>query len=230
MTNQTGDNVSREVEANTRLVKLHLQWPDRRQHIGSEQEAIEFFKYLFLNFHMDRDVTALESVDDIEAFLEKNRRLLTAKPAVKKAKPSNARIEPRIASDAHVEIKVEIKVEINNVVIGVMTNVDECEGATQIGVTSSGRALDVGLHGLQINIDHDVPKGSQVALTIKTEAGDSYELEAVTKWSRANEGGQLVGLRILETGGFAAWQADFGAKFVAPRLARHNQPRIQVAK
>ena len=70
--------MAREVEVNTRLVKLHLQWPDRKKHLGSDQEAIEFFKYLFLNFHMDRDVAAFEGVDEIETFLQKNARLLNA--------------------------------------------------------------------------------------------------------------------------------------------------------
>jgi len=213
--------VSRQVEANIRLVKLHLQWPDRRQHLGSEQEAIEFFEYLFLNFHMDRDVMVLESVDDVLDLLKKNSRLLTAKPAVKKTKSSNARIEPRITNDAHVVVSV---------MSNSMISVNECADAELVAVTPSGRVLDVGLHGLRIVIDQEVPKDSQVALTVTTDAGDRYELEAVVKWSRAIDDGQLIGFRILETAGFVAWQADFGAKFVGPRLARHNQPSTWIAR
>jgi hypothetical protein len=205
--------LSREVEANTRLIKLHLQWPDRRKHQGSDEEALEFFKYLFLNFHMDRDVLAFESVDEIETFLEKNQRLLNAKPSVKKTKSSNARIEPRIANDASVVIVV-----------------DGEAGTELLGATAIGRTLDVGLHGLQVSLDdHDqnLAKGSQATLTLTTPAGDQYHLQVETKWSRQAEGSQLLGLRILETDGFSDWRSDFGAKFVSPKLARRNKPANQ---
>lgn len=202
--------MSREVEANTKLVKLHLQWPDRRKFVGKDEEALEFFKYLFLNFHADKDVMTLESEDQVMTFLEKNQRLLNAKPAAKKTKASNARIEPRIANDA-----------------SVMLNVSESADPEFVGATSDGHILDVGLHGLQVNIDRNVPKGSQVTLSLVTEAGDNYELEAKTMWSRSTDGGQLLGLRILESAGFKEWQSDFGAKFVAPKLARQVKPRKQ---
>lgn len=148
----------------------------------------------------------MESEEDIHIFLEKNARLLSAKPAVKKTKSSNGRIEPRIANDA-----------------SVMLNVSDSSDPEFIGATSDGHILDVGLHGLQVNIDQNVPKGSRVALTLVTADGDQYELEAESKWSRSTDGGQLLGLRILESKGFAAWQSDFGAKFVAPKLARQRQ-------
>tara|TARA_R110002072_G_scaffold5527_3_gene35350 strand:+ start:36640 stop:37302 length:663 start_codon:yes stop_codon:yes gene_type:complete len=199
--------VSREVEANTRLVKLHLQWPDRRKHLESDREALEFFKYLFLNFHMDRDVLALESVDEVEVFLEKNRRLLSSKPSQRKPKNSNGRIEPRIANDAHV-----------------MLNVSDCDDAELIGVTSNGKALDVGLHGLQVRMDKKLPERSRVKLTLTTTSGDPYELEAQIKWSRGTDDGQLIGLRIQEIEGFGRWHAEFGAKFVSPQ-ARQHEPR-----
>tara|TARA_R110002111_G_scaffold235899_2_gene297092 strand:- start:9 stop:656 length:648 start_codon:yes stop_codon:yes gene_type:complete len=197
--------VSREVEANTRLVKLHLQWPDRRKHLESDREALEFFKYLFLNFHMDRDVLALESVDQVAAFLEKNRRLLSSKPSQRKPKNKNGRIEPRIANDAHV-----------------MLNVSDCDDAELIGVTSNGKALDVGLHGLQVHLDKKLPEGSRVKLTLTTASGEPYELAAQIKWSRGTDDGQLIGLRIQEIEGFDRWHADFGVRFVSPKARKHK--------
>ena len=205
--------MAREVEVNTRLVKLHLQWPDRKKHLGSDQEAIEFFKYLFLNFHMDRDVAAFEGVDEIETFLQKNARLLNAKPSVKKAKSRNGRVEPRIANDAQV-----------------MLNLSNGKGAEVFGATFNGKALDVGLHGLQVSLERNVPQGAQVELILTTSAGDRYELQVETRWSRDTETGQLLGLRILETNGFARWQAEFGAKFVAPLARQHKAVKHETGR
>lgn len=197
------------IETNTKLLKLHLHWPNRENLIDSAEEAAEFFKWLFSNYHGLPEVEALGSVEDVEAFLKKNKHVLQAKPEELPAKPFNARIEPRIEND-----------------VQVVLSVDEClENVELVGMTSNGQTLDLGLHGMKISIDKNIPEGSILSLRLYTNDDDTFELSGETRWVRPLDGGQLMGIKLFESEGFEAWHSQFGLKFVAPKIGRNYIPK-----
>ena len=193
------------IEFNTKLVKLHLQWPDRRKYLDSEEEPLEFFMWLFVNYHDQPEVEQLEHVEDVEEFLKQNTSVLQAKKATGAAKNPNARLEPRIENDVKVSLVV-----------------DECDEQPElVGVNLEGRTINLGLHGMLVRMETSLPEGSSLSLKLVTEDELRFELSVETKWARELEDGQkLVGFRILETDSFESWQSQFGALFVSPKIAR----------
>lgn len=189
------------VEFNTKLLKLHLQWPERESTMGTEDEALEFFKWLFVNYHDRPEVEQLQTRDDVADFLKDNRSLLDAKKAERPARSSNSRIEPRIENDVQVLISVK----------------EYDSDLELVGLTTDGRTLNLGLHGMQVTAEQALPVGSKSSLRLMTE----IELTVETIWSREIEDGKkLMGLKILETEEFELWRSQFGAKFVSPKIAR----------
>ena len=200
------------IESNTKLLKLHLQWPDRKKMAGTPDEAIEFFKWLFLNYYDLPFVSDLESVEDVDVFLENNKKVLQSKPSGKSRQASNSRIEPRIQND-----------------VAVVMSVAECENDELVGIKSSGLTIDLGLHGMKISLAQEIPPTSKVTLNIETGDGDIFELLGETKWTHAVDDGQVLGLRILESAGFENWRDQFGRTFVAPRIGRNYTPERKEA-
>jgi hypothetical protein len=200
------------IEFNTKLLKLHLRWPDREMLGGSESEAFSFLKWLLSDYAELPEVSALQGIEEIEEFLMRNSGLLQDNPEETPAKHYNSRTEPRIENN-----------------IRVVLSVDECqENAKLIGVTSNGRTLELGLHGMQISIDKEIPIGAILSLQLQTDERDTFDLLGVAKWVSSSEDGQVMGLRIIESEGFQKWHRQFGEKFVKPRIGRNYKPKPQL--
>ena len=200
------------IEFNTKLLKLHFRWPDREMLGGSENEAFSFIKWLLSDYAELPEVNALQGIEEIEEFLMRNRGVLKDNAEDTPAKHFNARTEPRIKND-----------------VRVVLSVDECqENAELVGVTSNGRTLELGLHGMQISIDNEIPIGAILSLLLMTEDGDTFDLLGEAKWVSSSEDGQVMGLRIIESEGFEEWHRQFGEKFVAPRIGRNYKPKPQM--
>jgi hypothetical protein len=200
------------IEFNTKLLKLHFRWPDREMLGGAENEAFRFLKWLLSDYAELPEVDALEGVEEIEEFLMRNKGVLQDTSEDIPAKPYNARTEPRIEND-----------------VRVVLSVDECqENVELVGVTSNGRTVEIGLHGMQISIDKEIPIGTKLSLQLQTEDGDIFDLLGEAKWVSSSEHGQVMGLRIIESEGFEAWHRQFGEKFVAPRIGRVNEPKPEI--
>lgn len=190
-------------------MKLHLRWPDRKKQKGSDEEAIEFYKWLFLNHHELPEVETLETVEDVEGFLEQNENVLQEKSVQKEDPISNTRIEPRIENS-----------------FSVVLLVDECEENVElVGMTLNGRTQDLGLHGMKVSIEKILPKGSKLSLMLDADDGESFELLGETRWVRPLGEGQLIGLKIVESEGFEIWRSQFGVRFVAPIIGRNYKPK-----
>ena len=56
------------IETTAKLLKLHLQWPERRDHNAKDSEAMAFFTWLFMNYHDRPEVMALEDEDTSRSF------------------------------------------------------------------------------------------------------------------------------------------------------------------
>ena len=195
------------IETTTKLLKLHLQWPDRKRHNGKDDEPIEFFKWLFLNYHDRPEVMEIEDDGQVGEFLEKNQHVLW--PSRKEEeKWANLRLEPRIENDVSVEFTI--------------IQSDDIE---RIGSTFTGRTLDLGLHGMRITVSEDVSPGSIAKLRIYRDdhKENTFTLSAELRWSTALEEGFLVGVKLIEQDDFKSWQANFGKEFVAPAMARHKK-------
>jgi hypothetical protein len=200
------------IEFNTKLLKLHFRWPDREELNGSENEAVSFTLWLLSDCADLPEVEALMGVEQVEEFLIRNKGVLQSITEETPAKPFNARTEPRIEND-----------------VRVVLSVDECqENVELVGVTSNGRTVDLGLHGMQISIDKKIPVGAILSLLLQTDDGDIFDLLGEAKWVSSSENGQVMGLRIIESKGFEAWHRQFGEKFVAPRIARVNEPKPEI--
>ncbi len=193
------------IETTTKLLKLHLQWPERKQYQGKEDAPIQFFRWLFLNHHSRPEVLELDDVEDVEDFLIKNNHVLW--PSKKEEdKWANLRLEPRISNDVMVDVTVI-----------------SCESDPSMqGKTVSGRTLDVGLHGMRITSEDSLTSGAIVTLKVTNVGAQDkqYYLTGELRWVTPLENGFLMGIKLHVTGEFATWQADFGAEFVSPVLAR----------
>jgi hypothetical protein len=200
------------IEFNTKLLKLHLRWPDREMLSGSESEAFSFLKWLLSDYAELPEVNAVQGIEEIEEFLMRNSGLLQDHTEETPAKHYNARTEPRIENN-----------------VRVVLSVDECqENAELIGVTSNGRTLELGLHGMQISIDKEIPIGAILSLQLQTDERDTFDLLGVSKWVSSSEDGQIMGVRIIESAGFKKWHRQFGEKFVEPRIGRNYKPKPQL--
>jgi hypothetical protein len=181
-----------------------MNWPDRRQHKGSDEEARLFFTWLFLNYHDRPEVMELESDDMLDNFLDKHKNVLWPE-SKEEEKWSNLRLEPRIPND-----------------VVVVITVTECSDPGLVGVTVTGRTLDVGLHGLRAVVDTKILQPSVISVKIKkeTEGAREYQLAGELRWVTDLETGYLIGIELNESEGFPEWRDDFGAEFVAPVLGR----------
>lgn len=192
------------IETTTKLLKLHLKWPERRDWNGKPEQALEFYKWLFLNHHQRPEVMALEDLDVVEEFLGKNKHVLWP-PLSEEEKWANLRLEPRIENDVNINLTVH-----------------QCDDAAQIGRIISGRTLDIGLHGMRITISELIPEGARLMVEARKDEDSAkvYQLVGESRWSVELEDGFLIGVQLEEDEGFEVWQADFGAEFVKPVLGR----------
>ncbi len=190
------------IETTTKLLKLHFQWPDRKRYDGKGDEAVEYFKWLFLNHHDRPEVMQLEDVEQVKAFIERHHKVLWPTRREER-KWANMRLEPRIENDVTVEL-------------GVLAH-----DGTIDHTTLHGRTLDIGLHGMRLTTNEPLKAGSRLALKVlPEESGVVFNLHAGTRWCSPLEDGFLVGIRLQEDSDFARWQADFGKIFVAPAMAK----------
>lgn len=160
-----------------------------------------FYTWLFMNHHDRAEVMALDDVELVQAFLDKNTHVLW--PTKKdEEKWANLRLEPRIDNDVKVELTVI-----------------ECDEPTIIGTTIQGRTLDIGLHGMRITITENIPDDTLLKLAVRKdeEKARSYQLSAKIRWGISLENGYLIGVKIDD------WKSNFGAEFVAPVLGK---PRL----
>jgi len=190
------------IETTTKLLKLHFQWPDRKRYDSKDDEAVEYFKWLFLNHHDRPEVMQLEDVGQVEAFIERHNKVLWPTRREER-KWANMRLEPRIENDVTVEL-------------GLLAR-----DGTIDHTTLHGRTLDIGLHGMRLTTNEPLKAGSRLALKVlPEESGIVFNLHAGTRWCSPLEDGFLVGIRLQEDSDFARWQADFGKIFVAPAMAK----------
>ena len=161
---------------------------------------MEFFKWLFLNYHNRPEVKALDDVQAVSDFLDRNKHVLWPSKS-DEDKWANLRLEPRIENDVSVEVTVI-----------------QCDEIELIGNTVTGRTLDIGLHGMRLTATEDIPRGTIVKLSVTKEGptDKSYNLSAELRWTTKLEEGHLVGVKLQETAEFEQWKADFGKEFVAP--------------
>ena len=194
------------IEATTKLLKHHINWPDRRQHKDQDDEARLFYTWLFLNYHDRPEVIELESDDMLAEFLKEHQNVLW--PASKdEEKWSNLRQEPRIPNDVEIVITVA-----------------KSDDPGLIGVSVTGRTLDIGLHGIRAIVDTKILQPSTISVVVRKEAGArEYNLSAELRWVTDLDTGYLIGIEIDETEGFATWRDEFGAEFVAPVLGRSSK-------
>jgi hypothetical protein len=191
------------IETTTKLLKLHLAWPERKQYDGKEEEPMAFFKWLFVNHHDKPEFQELDNVSLIEEFLEKNRHVLW--PSRKEEeKWANLRLEPRIDNDVEVELTVV-----------------ECDEISLIGTTVAGRTVDIGLHGMRMTVSEAMPVASILKLVVSKD-NLSYSLLAELRWCTTIEQGSLIGIKLIVEKDFDRWQTDFGRVFVAPVLGRKS--------
>lgn len=197
-------NFMLSIETTTKLLKLHLQWPDRKRYNGKDEQAMEFFKWLFLNHHDRPEVEELEDVTDVQAFIDKNSHVLW--PSRKEEeKWANLRLEPRIENDVQIEATVM-----------------QSDSIEHIGTVISGRTLDIGLHGMRMTATENIPVGALLKLVVKNAGGSEYQLAAELRWSTDLEEGHLVGVKLIEDEDFDNWQANFGKEFVAPAMSKRR--------
>ena len=190
------------IETTTKLLKLHFQWPDRKRYDSKDDEAVEYFKWLFLNHHDRPEVMQLEDVEQVKAFIERHHKVLWPTRREER-KWANMRLEPRIENDVTVEL-------------GLLAR-----DGTIDHTTLHGRTLDIGLHGMRLTTNEPLKAGSRLALKVlPEESGVVFNLHAGTRWCSPLEDGFLVGIRLQEDSDFARWQADFGKIFVAPTMAK----------
>jgi len=190
------------IETTTKLLKLHFQWPDRKRYDGKGDEAVEYFKWLFLNHHDRPEVMQLEDVEQVKAFIERHHKVLWPTRREER-KWANMRLEPRIENDVTVEL-------------GLLAR-----DGTIDHTTLHGRTLDIGLHGMRLTTNEPLKAGSRLVLKVLLEeSGVVFNLHAGTRWCSPLEDGFLVGIRLQEDSDFARWQADFGKIFVAPAMAK----------
>lgn len=193
------------IETTTKLLKLHLQWPDRRRYDGKEEQPLEFYKWLFVNHHERPEVMALDNLEMVDEFLKTNKHVLW--PSRKEEeKWANLRLEPRIENDVEISLTV---VESNAI--------------DAIGTSLNGRTLDIGLHGMRVALAESLPDGSTVKLCVINDTQE-YQLQAGVRWTTGLEQGHLVGLQLEESIlDFATWRANFGADFVAPSVVNKTR-------
>jgi hypothetical protein len=199
------NNPMLSVEQNTKLLKLHLQWPERNKFRDDPGEALAFFRWLFLNHSNRPEILSLDTIDEVEDFLTDNHQILRPLPSVAPAvdRFANLRREPRIENDVLVALTV-----------------NECAADhSRIGVCSTGRSLDLGLHGMRLIIDKDLPSHSLLELKLTPDNGDVFRLTGNTRWITTRDDHYLMGLRIIEDDGFEYWRSQFGARFVTPNLS-----------
>lgn len=192
------------IEATTKLLKLHLRWPERKRHAGKEDQAMAFYTWLFLNHHDRAEVIALDDVEFVQVFLDKNTHVLW--PTKKdEEKWANLRLEPRIENDVKVELTVT-----------------QCDDPTMVGIKIQGRTLDIGLHGMRIIVTENIPENTLLKLIVSKdeEKARSYQLNAKLRWGISLANGYLIGVKIDEDNEFNDWKSNFGAEFVAPVLGK----------
>ena len=192
------------IENTTKLLKLHLRWPERKQFSGKEDEPIEFYKWLFVNHHDRPEVMELEDVELVGEFLIEYKHVLWPSPK-QEEKMANLRLEPRIENDVNVEITVM-----------------ESSDPSLIKKTVAGRTLDLGLHGMRVTTELKIPVGSKLKLVVAKvpTSGNSYHLFGELRWNSDLAAGFLFGIKLEETEEFEIWREAFGAEFVAPVLGR----------
>lgn len=192
------------VEQNTKLLRLHLQWPDRGKFGEDPDEGLAFFKWLFMNHSHRPEVLTLETIDDVDDFLEINRRILRPQPAAgsEATRLTNLRREPRIANNVSVILTVR----------------ESADDAARTGAIATGRSVDLGLHGMRLIVDRDLPTGSMLDLNIEPDRDDALKLQGILGWTTPHNDHYLMGIRVVEDNGFELWRAQFGARFVAPNL------------
>jgi len=190
------------IEQNTKLLKLYTQWPGRSQFRGSPGEALLFYKWLFQQHSQRAEVQALDSTDDVSAFLKTNSRLFSADTGSQRA--DNHRREPRLPS--HVQLLINVSESSSNI--------------GMVGIATHGQAIDIGLHGLRLKSDRILPKDSVLSLTISPEGFPVtiYNLVADARWVAEGHEGFMMGVQIVEAGDFDRWKSEFGARFVAPTV------------
>ncbi|MBV1877951.1 MAG: PilZ domain-containing protein [Pseudomonadales bacterium] len=181
------------LDINTKLLKLHMAWPARKLHAAANTEAVEFFKYLFLNYHDLDEVQALKSVADAAQFIEQNARVLYAKSTRKQPLGIDPRIEPRVVN------KYEV----------VLSTQKFAQDVEMMAMTANGNTLDIALHGVCVELDKVLPEASILTLLLKMDDDRKFELAAETCWVRPLEAGQLMGLKIVESLNFALWRDHY---------------------
>ncbi len=189
------------IETTTKLLKLHLQWSDRKRYDGKEDQPLEFYKWLFVNHHDRPEVIAIDDLTMIEDFLNANNHVLWPSQKEEEEKWANLRLEPRFTNGTEIEMTV-------------------LEGKTtdQIGSVFKGETLDIGLHGLRATVSEKIDQGTIVTLRIEGGA-HSYQLIAEIRWATELDDGYLIGLLLNEDDDFSKWQANFGTDVVAPSLS-----------
>ncbi len=163
-----------------------------------------FYTWLFLNHHDRAEVIALDDVEFVQVFLDKNKHVLW--PTKKdEEKWANLRLEPRIENDVKVELTVI-----------------QCDDPTMVGTQVQGRTLDIGLHGMRIIVTENIPENTLLKLIVSKdeEKARSYQLNAKTRWGISMANGYLIGIKIDEDNEFNDWKSNFGAEFVAPVLGK----------
>lgn len=190
------------IETTTKLLKLHLKWPDRRDHEGRDSEPKEFFKWLFINHHDKPEFAEISSEAMVEEFLVKNRHVLWPS-STDEEKFANLRLEPRIECDAQAEITVV-----------------KSDDLSVIGSSTFGHTLDIGLHGMRLTINDAIPTGVFIKTRILSVSGTNrtYQLDAEVRWDTSLEDGHLIGVQLVEDGDYSDWRGNFGTDFVAPAM------------
>lgn len=195
------------IETTTKLLKLHFQWPQRKDHNGKDSEPLEFYKWLFINHHDRPEVMEMDDLSYIEDFLEKNKHVLWPSRQDEE-KWANLRLEPRIRNDVQVELSVI-----------------ESPDTSLTGTSLSGRTLDIGLHGMRLTVSDRIPAGTLMKLRVYKDEADArvYDLVAELRWSDELENGYLVGVKLKEDAGFKNWQSEFGEQFVKPVIGNRRR-------
>jgi hypothetical protein len=192
------------IETTTKLLKLHLKWQDRKSFKGNDDEAHEFFKWLFVN-HFDRpEVLELDNDETVEEFLANNKHVLW--PTSKEEKKwATLRLEPRIENDVKVKLMVVAS-----------------DDPDFVGSTLTGRTLDIGLHGIRMTITEQLPAGAllQLDLTKDDSEAVAYRLNGELRWSAELAEEFLIGIKLAEDEAHEIWREIFGAEFVAPVLGK----------
>lgn len=198
------------IETTTKLLKLHLQWPDRENFGDRTAQPEAFWQWLFIHHHDKPEVMEVEDVDRMQQFLEKNRHVLWPS-AEDEAKWVNLRLEPRIADVVNLELAVV-----------------ECDELELIGTSAYCRTLDLGLHGMRLTINEHLPAGTvvQVKVTPSVASDRVYRLDAEIRWSSRLDDGYLIGVKLRENKQFRDWQQNFGSDFVEPAMNKTKRQQV----